>query len=96
MIPATAPPDENGSRRWVSFSRDINLGHILTMLTFLGGLYIYGQAQDRRITILEQAQQTNAAQMADTKADIKEIKGKVTEISTNLAVQAAIYARPTK
>lgn len=82
---------EPGRKRvWVNFKPDIDLGHVVATVSFLGALFTYAQNFDRRMTILEQKQITSDAQSAETKADIKEIKKTVTEIGTTLAVQNAI------
>lgn len=83
-------PQDTPSHRWVNFKRDVDLGHVITLLSFLGALFVYAQGFDRRVTIVEQKQTTTDAAQAETKADIKEIKRTVSEIGTNLAVQNAI------
>lgn len=75
---------------WINFKRDVDLGHLIATASFLGGLFVYAQSFDRRMTILEQKQQVQSEQAAETKSDIKDIKNKVTEIGTGLAVQNAI------
>lgn len=77
-------------RVWVNFKPDIDLGHVIAACTFLGGLFLYAQGFDRRLTIIEQKGEANSAQATEMKSDIKEIKKAVNEIGTNLAVQNAI------
>jgi hypothetical protein len=75
---------------WINFKRDVDLGHLIATASFLVTLFLYAQGFDRRMTIVEQKQQAQTEQAAETKADIKDIKNKVTEIGTGLAVQNAI------
>jgi hypothetical protein len=75
---------------WVNFKPDIDLGHVIAACTFLGGLFLYAQGFDRRLTIIEQKEEANAAQAGEMKSDLKEIKKAVNEIGTNLAVQNAV------
>ena len=87
---------ESGQRTkklWVNFKPDIDLGHLIAMLTFLGGLFLQWQAMDRRVTIVEQKQQVAAEQTQETKSDIKEIKAVVNKIGTDLAVANAMNSR---
>lgn len=76
--------------KWVNFRRDIDLGHLIALASFLIALFVYASAFDRRQTITEQKQAASDVQAAEMKADIKEIKKTVNEIGTNLAVQNAI------
>lgn len=90
---AELEPMQRSKKLWVNFKPDIDLGHLIAMLTFLGGLALQWQAMDRRVTIVEQKQAVTAEQTAETKTDIKEIKAVVNKIGTDLAVSNAINAR---
>jgi len=85
------PPNNQANKRvWINFKPDVDLGHLIAMCSFLGGLFVYAQSFDRRMTIIEQKQEVNTNATAETKADIKEIKNAVNKIGTDLAVQNAI------
>ena len=86
----------DGSTRkkvWVNFKPDIDLGHLIATASFLGGLFLYAQSFDRRVTIIEQKQEVSASQISEIKADIKEIKATVNTIGKDLAVQNALAKR---
>lgn len=72
---------------WVNLKPDIDLGHAIAMLTFLGGLFMQYNSFDKRVTVLEQQMQQTAAQSQELKSDVKDIKKTVGEINTQLAVQ---------
>lgn len=85
-------PDSRSKKVWVNFKPDIDLGHLIAMATFIGGLFLQWQAMDRRVTIIEQKQSVTTEQTAETKNDIKEIKVVVNKIGTDLAVANAVAA----
>lgn len=90
---ALLDPNAKQKKLWVNFKPDVDLGHLIATASFLGGLFIYAQGFDRRVTIIEQKQAQSAEQTAETKADIKEIKAVVNKIGTDLAVSNAVNSR---
>ena len=75
-------------QRRIRFDGTINLGHVLTMLTFIGAGVIGWNAMDKRITVLEEArmvqqqidkrQDEDRSEMKKTvREDMKEIIRKV-------------------
>lgn len=82
---STPQPD---TQRRVRFDGTINLGHVLTMATFIGAGVIGWNAMDKRVTVLEEArivqQQIDKRQDEDrtemkktVREDMKEIIRKV-------------------
>lgn len=90
---ALLDPESKQKKIWVNFKPDIDLGHLIAAITFLGGLALQWQAVDRRITILEQRQAITAEQNAETRSDLKEIKATINKIGTDLAVSNAVNSR---
>lgn len=86
--------DSRSKKLWVNFKPDIDMGHMLAMLTFLGGLFMQYNSFDKRVTIIEQKQAQTESQGQEVKIDIKDIKKSVGEISTQLAVQNYITKQP--
>jgi hypothetical protein len=92
-ITDTMPLETPAAKKvWVNFVPNIDLGHLIAMLTFLGGLALQWQVMDRRITIIEQKQLVTSEQSAETRSDLKEIKSVINKIGTDLAVQNAMNA----
>lgn len=81
---------ESRKKVWVNLKPDIDLGHLIAMATFIGGLMLQWNAMDRRVTVIEQKQQQLESLSSEVRADLKEIKKTTGTIETNLAVQAAI------
>lgn len=79
---------QSDPQRRIRFDGTINLGHVLTMLTFIGAGVIGWNAMDKRITVLEEArmvqqqidkrQDEDRSEMKKTvREDMKEIIRKV-------------------
>jgi hypothetical protein len=92
----TVPPQ--GKR--VSFDPTINLGHILTAITFLvAGFGVYNTL-DNRLTKQEQAlegmAQQRVEQAADNKERLSEIKADIKDLARLIADLARIQNQPKK
>lgn len=48
-----------------SFDRRINISHILTTLTIVAGIFAWGNHLDKRISLIEERQQLQAAQIRE-------------------------------
>lgn len=72
---------------WVNFLPNIDLGHVITMISFLAAIGAQWNIMDRKITIVEQRSAQQDAQVVEIKADLKEIKGAMLQIQLTLARQ---------
>lgn len=82
---------------WVNFVPNVDLGHILTMVSFASALAVTWNLQDRRITVAEQKQAASEAQLAEVKSVVKDIQMTLTQIQITLAVQGTLNnTRPGK
>lgn len=81
---------------WVNFKPDIDLGHLIAMATFIGGLFLQWSIMDQRVTRVEERQKSSEVTTTETKTDIKEIKAVVNKIGTDLAVNNALNAARNK
>jgi Tfp pilus assembly protein PilN len=86
-VPRKTP---EGRKVWVNFIPNIDLGHMLTMVSFAAGLAAMWNIQDRRITVVEQKAVSVEQQSQELKTDVKEIKAALVQIQTTLAVQTYI------
>ena len=88
---------DDTQKHWIQFERRIDLGHLIAMLTFLGGLFLQWNVMDRRLTIAEQQLLVVSSQNAELKAqnrenylelkvDEKEIKQTVGSVQQTLAI----------
>lgn len=84
-------------RMGINFIPNIDLGHLIAMLTFLGGLFLQWNIMDRRLTVAEQQLVQVAGQNTELKAqnrenylelkvDVKEIKQTVGSVQQTLAI----------
>lgn len=68
----------------VQFDKTINLGHVLTMLTFLAGISFQWNIIDKRVVVLEEfraiQRERDAAQDAAARDKAQEIKETLGEI----------------
>lgn len=87
-------------RPGINFIPNIDLGHVISMATIVGGLFLQWTVMDRRITVaeeqLKQAQHQNAELKAasrdnylELKVDVKEIKQTVSSVQQTLVVLSA-------
>lgn len=81
----------------INFIPNIDLGHLIAMLTFVAGLVLQWNIMDRRLTIAEQqllvvsSQNTelkaqNRENYLELKVDVKEIKQTVGSVQQTLAI----------
>lgn len=88
---------DDTQKHWIQFERRVDLGHLIAMLTFLGGLFLQWNVMDRRLTIAEEQLKVQTAQGVELKAanrenylelkvDIKEIKQTVGSVQQTLAI----------
>lgn len=72
----------------VRFDKTINLGHILTMGTFLVAILLQWNVMDKRVTVLEESRTTqrerDAAQDADRKDKAQEVKEALTDLKRSV------------
>lgn len=81
---------EDTQKHWIHFDRRIDLGHLIAMMTFIGGLFLQWNIMDKRVTLAEE----KLAQTANTQQEIKsnnrdnylELKIDVKEMKQTLAV----------
>lgn len=84
-------------RMGINFIPNIDLGHLIAMLTFLGGLFLQWNIMDRRLTVAEEQLKVAVAQQQELKAanrdnylelkvDVKEIKQTVSSVQQTLAI----------
>lgn len=80
----SAPPAENRIR----FDKTINLGHILTMGTFLVAILVQWNVMDKRVTVLEESRQTqrerDAVQDNTTKEKAQEVKEALNDLKRSV------------
>lgn len=88
---------EDTQKHWIQFDRRIDLGHLIAMVTFLGGLFLQWNIMDKRVTLAEEkiAQSGNAQQelksnnrdnYLELKIDVKEMKQTLAVVQQTLAV----------
>lgn len=84
-------------KRMINFIPNIDLGHLLAMLTFLGGLFLQWNVMDRRLTIAEEQlkqvngqnqelKSANRENYLELKVDVKEIKQTIGSVQQTLAI----------
>jgi len=81
---------DDTQKHWIQFDRRIDLGHLIAMMTFIGGLFLQWNIMDKRVTLAEE----KLAQTANTQQEIKsnnrdnylELKIDVKEMKQTLAV----------
>lgn len=82
---------------YINFVPNIDLGHLIAMLTFLGGLFLQWNVMDRRLTVAEEQLKQATAQSTELKAqnrenylelkvDVKEIKQTIGSVQQTLAI----------
>lgn len=100
MVSDVAPLEARGrdpnKKVWVNWLPNIDLGHVLTMATFVGALIVNWNIMDRRITVIEQKLANSEVQTAEFKSDVKEIKASLGDIKSTLAVQTFINSQQYK
>lgn len=88
---------DDTQKHWIHFDRRIDLGHLIAMMTFIGGLFLQWNIMDKRVTLAEEklAQTTNTQQeiksnnrdnYLELKIDVKEIKQTLSAVQQTLAV----------
>lgn len=70
---------------WVNFLPNIDLGHMLTMISFAVAMATTYNIQTTRITILEQNLNSQKEQVAEIKAYVKEINAQILQVQITLA-----------
>lgn len=91
-------------KHWIQFDRRIDLGHLIAMVTFLGGLILQWSIMDRRITVAEEKQTQTQLQQQELKSnnrdnylelkiDVKEMKQTLGLVQQTLAVLNATNQR---
>jgi hypothetical protein len=91
---------------WINFVRTIDLGHLIAMATFIGGLFLQWNVMDRRLTIAEEQLKQASSQNIELKAanrenylelkvDVKEIKQTIGSVQQTLAIINATNQRDT-
>jgi len=91
------PKDEVPTKHWIQFDRRIDLGHLIAMATFIGGLFLQWNIMDKRVTLAEEKlAQTSATQQdlksanrdnyLELKIDVKEMKQTLGSVQQTLAV----------
>lgn len=92
-----ADKDEATSKHWIQFDRRVDLGHLIAMATFIGGLFLQWGIMDKRITLAEEKLQQTANSQQDLKSnnrdnylelkiDVKEMKQTLGSVQQTLAV----------
>lgn len=81
----------------IKFVPNIDLGHLIAMVTFIGGLFLQWNVMDRRLTVAEEQLKQVASQNTELKSanrenylelkvDVKEIKQTVGSVQQTLAI----------
>lgn len=65
-------PVEPDRRHW-HLDKTLNVSHLLTTVVIAGSLFAYANNMDRRVAILEEKMQAQAAQNQQSAADVKEL-----------------------
>ena len=69
-------PVEPDRRRW-HLDKTLNVSHLLTTLVIAGSLFAYANNMDRRVAILEEKMQVQAADNQRTQTEVKELASDV-------------------
>ncbi len=95
MSENSAHPGEK--KPMINFIPNIDLGHLIAMVTFLGGLFLQWNVMDRRLTVAEEQLKQQSTQNTELKAanrenylelkvDVKEIKQTIGSVQQSLAI----------
>ena len=70
------PAVELDRRHW-HLDKTLNVSHLLTTLVIAGSLFAYANNMDRRVAILEEKMQVQAAENQRSQTEVKELAGDV-------------------
>lgn len=75
-----AAPDPNPIR----FDKTVNLGHVISTLVFVGGIFLQWSVMDKRVTVLEESRQTqrerDTNQDTNTREKAQEVKDALADL----------------
>lgn len=70
------PAVEPDRRHW-HLDKTLNVSHLLTTLVVAGSLFAYANNMDKRVAILEEKMQVQAAENQRSQTEVKELAGDV-------------------